>query len=97
MIPAFKLRGLDFLFMISFLIGLYSLYRLASVREVGEVDEKVLIDTIVSDARRGVRSLSTVEGFRTYLLAPLSHVWHVLRKAEPEDSKDEADSEPAET
>lgn len=96
-IPAFKLRGLDFLFMISFLIGLYSLYRLTSVREVGEVDEKVLIDTIVSDARRGVRSLSTVEGFRTYLLAPLSHVWHVLRKAEPEDSKDEADSQPAET
>jgi MFS family permease len=96
-IPAFKLKGLDFLFMISFLIGLYSLYRLASVRETGEVDEKILIDTILSDARRGVRSLSTVEGFRTHLMAPLSHVWHVLRRAEPEGGADETESQPAGT
>ncbi len=79
-IPAFNLSGLDFLFMMSFMIGLYSVYRLVSVHETGEIDEKILIDKILADARRSVRSLSTVDGLRTHLIVPLSHVRQILRK-----------------
>ncbi|MFZ5516096.1 MAG: MFS transporter [Candidatus Zhuqueibacterota bacterium] len=63
-IQTLNLRGFDFFFFLAFLIGLYSLHRLAFVREVGEVREKVIIEEIFAGATRRVRNLSSVGGLR---------------------------------
>jgi hypothetical protein len=39
--PTLSLKGLDFLFIVSFLFGLYSLHRLLAVREQGEVEKGI--------------------------------------------------------
>jgi MFS family permease len=63
-LPAFSLRGLDFLFIISFLFGLYSLHRLLAVREEGEVEEKVVLSEFYAEVRKTVRHVSNVAGMR---------------------------------
>jgi MFS family permease len=72
--------GLDFVFLISVVIGVYSLHRLALVKEVGEVKEKDVIDAILSETRRNVRTLSTIDGLRQTFQAPLTTVRKALQK-----------------
>ena len=60
--------------MLAFLIGLYSIHRLAKVKEVGEVDEKIVIHEVVSEIRRPMTSLSTAGGLRRILMFPFSVV-----------------------
>ncbi|HSR40706.1 MAG TPA: MFS transporter, partial [Longimicrobiales bacterium] len=45
-LPAVSLRGLDFLFVVAFLLGLYSMHRLAFVQEEGTVDEGVVLEEL---------------------------------------------------
>lgn len=42
-IPTLSFRQWDFFFFLAFLIGLYSIHRLAMVKEVGEVEEKIFL------------------------------------------------------
>ena len=72
--------GLDFVFLISVVIGVYSHHRLALVKEVGEVKEKDVIDAILSETRRNVRTLSTIDGLRQTFQAPLTTVRKALQK-----------------
>lgn len=65
-------RQWDFLFFFAFLIGLYSIHRLILVKEVGEVKEKIVLNELMLEMRRGMRNLSTVGGLRQMLLIPLS-------------------------
>jgi len=67
----------DFFFSLAFAIGLYSIHRLAKVKEVGEVEEKIVIHEVISEMRRRMRSLSTAGGLCRMLLFPFS----VLRQA----------------
>lgn len=76
-IPVFVFTGIDFLFIASFLIGLYSIHRLSIVRETGEVEESVIIGAMIAEAQRGFRSLSTVDGLRN-TFAPLIGWWNQL-------------------
>ena len=62
--PAFSLRGLDFLFIASFVTGFYALHRLAPVKEEGEVDEDIVLDNFYSEVRRTARHISNVAGIR---------------------------------
>lgn len=62
----------DFFFFLAFLIGLYSIHRLAKVKEVGEVEEKVVIHELVSEIRRPMRNLSTAGGLRQMVVFPFS-------------------------
>jgi MFS family permease len=62
-IPTVSLRGLDFLFLITFLLGLYALHRLALVREEGSVDERVVLEELkdeIFENMRGVASFSAM-------------------------------------
>ncbi|MCA9450170.1 MAG: MFS transporter, partial [Candidatus Omnitrophica bacterium] len=69
-LPALVLSGLDFLFLFSVLIGIYSLHRLLAVAEEGEVEEKVLIQEFYSEVRKTVKSLSPVAGVRHFFYFP---------------------------
>ncbi len=62
----------DFFFLFAFLIGFYSIHRLALVKEVGEVEEKIVINELMSEVRRDMRSFSTASGLRSTIQFPFS-------------------------
>ena len=70
----------DFLFLFAFFIGLYSLHRLAMVKETGEVEEKVLVHELIVEMRKGMRSFSTANGLRQLTKFPFSVVRSNLEK-----------------
>jgi MFS family permease len=67
----FHLGGLDFVFVISVIVGIYALHRLALVKETGEVNERIVLDAILEETRRGVKTLSTVDGLRQTFQIPI--------------------------
>jgi MFS family permease len=85
LLPAFNLRGLDFLFLISFILGLYSVHRLLAVKEQGEVEESVVVTELYAEVRRVIRQVSTIGGLRRFTLFPYARLKELLvgRKAEP--------------
>lgn len=62
----------DFFFFFAFLIGWYSIHRLAMVKEVGEVKEKIVLHELIAEVRRATRSLSTAGGLRHLTQFPFS-------------------------
>lgn len=69
---ALDVQGWDFFFLFSFLLGLVAVYRLAYVKEQGEVTEKSLINEIKLDIQREMRNLSTITGLRAVINFPAS-------------------------
>jgi MFS family permease len=67
----FDLQYWDFFFLFAFIIGIYSLHRLVLVRETGEVEEKVVVRDLITQASRDMRNLSTAGGLRFMLRFPL--------------------------
>jgi MFS family permease len=61
---ALDLQGLDFVFGISFVLGLYAWHRLLGVREEGEVEETVVLSEFYGEVRKAVRNVSNVAGLR---------------------------------
>ena len=55
--PLFTLQGMKFLFLISFLISLYALHRLALVRESGEAGRERVLAELYQQAGQAVRGL----------------------------------------
>ncbi len=90
MFQTLNLRGLDFFFFFAFLIGLYSIHRLAAVREVGEVREKIIINEFIALATRRARSLTTVGGLRYISQMPFTIALKNKRKRKKKISPDEA-------
>jgi MFS family permease len=67
------LRGLDFLFLLAFVLGLYALYRLSAVRRRGEeVRRTVVLAAFSVEVRRTMRDLSTIESVRQVANFPFS-------------------------
>ncbi len=71
-LPAVSLRGLDFLFILSFILGLYALHRLAMVIEEGEVAEQVVLNEFYGEVRKAVKHVSNVAGMRHLTYFPYS-------------------------
>ncbi len=71
-IDTYSITGLDFIFLISVIIGIFALHRLALVKEEGEVDEHVIINAIVAETRRNVKTLSTIDGLKHTFQVPLT-------------------------
>jgi MFS family permease len=67
-IETLNLQQWDFLFMLSGLLGLYALHRLSMVREVGEIEEKMVLLELVSAFGREVRDFSTVATLRNFVV-----------------------------
>ena len=71
-LPTLNLQQWDFFFALAFLIGLYSLHRLTMIKEVGEVEEKIVVNELVAEMRSQVRTLSSVEGLRQMVSFPFT-------------------------
>jgi MFS family permease len=81
-----SLQNWDFFFVIAFAIGLYSLHRLAYVREEGEVGNRVVVRELIAQVRREMRNFSTVGGLR-YMLHPPIAADRRLCETPPEESR----------
>ena len=79
--PAVFLTGFDFLFVVAFVMGLVTLRVLASVREEGEVDQQVVMDTLMAQTRENLRVLNTVPGLAMASRVPEATVRFVPRFA----------------
>ncbi len=79
--PAVFLTGFDFLFAVAFVMGLVTLRVLASVREEGEVDRQVVMDTLMAQTRDNLRVLNTVPGLAMASRVPEATVRFVPRFA----------------
>ncbi len=79
-LPTLSLQQWDFFFFFAFIIGLYSLHRLTLVREVGEVEEKVVAQELVAEVTSQVRILSSIEGLRQMVSFPFSIIRDLTRK-----------------
>ncbi|MFP4104956.1 MAG: MFS transporter [Phycisphaerae bacterium] len=93
--PAFSLKGLDFLFMGSFVFGLYAMHRLLGVREEGEVEERVVMDSLYTEVRRSVRHVSNMAGLRYLTYFPYLVLRSVAGEGPPEQEEPRSDTEPA--
>lgn len=70
----------QFFFVISAVIGLYSLHRLSMVREAGEVPRREMVQHVLNVARRGVRNASTVAGLRAAVAFPAGRIVQERRR-----------------
>ncbi|HEX2114507.1 MAG TPA: MFS transporter, partial [Alphaproteobacteria bacterium] len=73
-VVALRLRHWDFFFALAFLLGLYAIFRLDKVREVGEVDRREVVRGFMLEAQRSIRNLSTVAGLRVLTRAPFGRL-----------------------
>lgn len=62
-LPALNLTGYDFLFGLTFVIGIMTLSLLGRVKEPGEASRDVVIDQLFAGARRATVPMSSVPGF----------------------------------
>ncbi|MBN1845172.1 MAG: MFS transporter [Sedimentisphaerales bacterium] len=79
-LPALNLTQWDFFFAIAFLIGFYALHRLAMVREVGEVEEKVILQELATEIKLQIRTISTIVGLRQMIVFPVVFLHRLVRK-----------------
>ena len=67
-----NLQQWDFFFFLAFIIGLYSIHRLTMVKEVGEVEEEIVINELVSEIKKPLLNFSTVGGLRQTVYFPFA-------------------------
>jgi MFS family permease len=70
MFTALNLRGLDFVFILAAIIGFYGLHRLAYVTEPESRLEKISMDTVLSETRKSLTSISNIAGLRKLAYFP---------------------------
>jgi MFS family permease len=80
LLPTMNLQQWDFFFLFAFVIGLYAIHRLASVSEVGEVDQRIVVRELISESVGMVRNLSSAGGIRFMMQLPLTIFKRVSRK-----------------
>jgi MFS family permease len=71
-LPTFSLVGFDFVFCITFILGLFTLSALVALREEGEVGREVVLDALLAPMRHAVRPMSSVPGLNFLSQFPYS-------------------------
>jgi MFS family permease len=79
-ISTMNVKEWGFFFLLAFVLGLYSLRRLALIQEEGEVNEQVVIREIMMDTGRVLKSLSTVDGLRDLTMAPMAMMVNLVKR-----------------
>ncbi|HEY8400926.1 MAG TPA: MFS transporter [Cytophagaceae bacterium] len=70
----------DFFFVVAFLLGLFSLYRLTFVEEKGEVRKRVIMKDIAAELTTQLRNNTAMSGIRSFIFVPLSFYTLIKRK-----------------
>ena len=76
-LPAFSLTGHDFLFAVSFVLGLVALNTLTTIREEGEATREEVMDELMAGAADMSRAVSSVPGLRLAAQFPYGYLRHV--------------------
>ena len=71
-VSAINLKALDFLFLLTFVVGCISLFLLGKVREEGEVDSDEILDELLVEMTNPLRSVSSLVGTRRLVNLPMS-------------------------
>jgi MFS family permease len=79
-VETISLEHWDFYFVLAAVIGLYSLHRLAMVREEGTIDQRAVISEVFTDARRTIRNISSIAGLRVAAEFPMYLLQWVKRR-----------------
>ena len=87
-IPAIELEGLDFLFILAVIFGIYSLHRLSAVVEAGDVEKGIVLNQFHQEIRKAVRSVSNVAGIRDLFYFPYARI-----RQHPEIKKKKANND----
>lgn len=82
--PTVDVRGLDFVFLIAFALGVIAMQRLIRVKEEGEVEEGIIRQALFSEMRQMVQNMSTVPGVRHITNFPYGSLkqWRKRRREE---------------
>ena len=72
--PVISLTGLDFLFVIAFVVGLMILGILATIREEGEVSREVILESLMLPTREISRPMSSVPGYNLFSNFPFGYI-----------------------
>ncbi|MFH1868798.1 MAG: MFS transporter [Candidatus Omnitrophota bacterium] len=78
-IQTLNFQSWDFFFALAFLIGLYSLHRLALVKEEGEVDEHVVLEQLMIEVKDEIKNFTTVGGVKQVIDFPFAIFREVKR------------------
>jgi MFS family permease len=73
-VTAFNLSGLDFLFIIAFMIGLFTLNTLSTLKEEGEVGEDVVLQDMMTRTSTVTRATSSVPGLGFLSIFPFTYL-----------------------
>lgn len=90
---ALNFKELDFLFFISFIIGLYSLHRLSLVKEEGEVEEREVLDHLKDEVALPLRTIVSIEGMRRMTMLPITVIAGLTKKVTKRKNKDKSNNE----
>jgi len=71
-------RHWDFFFFLAFVIGLYSMHRLTLVKEVGEVEEDIVLDELLAEATKPLSMFYKITGFRKMVKTTISLKNHLF-------------------
>jgi MFS family permease len=79
-VDTYRLIGLDFVFILSVLLGAYAFYRLAFVKEKGEVEDRIVIEAIWAETRRSVKTISAVDGLLNIFQVPIKATRRAVKR-----------------
>lgn len=78
-VSAIHLTGMDFAFILAFLVGIYALHRLSFVVEGEAIERSVVVKNLMAEIKQPMVTLTTVDGAVDLLLLPLSALNHTRR------------------
>ena len=84
-VQTYHIMGLDFVFLISVMTGIYALHRLSLVKEEGEVEESIIVNEIFAETRRNVKTLSTIDGLKQTFQVPIQRGKKRSKKKEKQE------------
>lgn len=69
-VNAFHLQGMDFVFVLSALVGVYAVHRLSLVVEEGEIERSVVVTRLLAEVKRPLLAFSTTGGLSDRFYSP---------------------------
>jgi MFS family permease len=77
-----RLHGLDYVFVLSFFVGLYALHRLLGVVELGGSGDLRVLEEVNAEARKVVRHVSSIGGLRDFFTFPYALLVPIRKRRE---------------